>query len=229
MTPPSVTNLRSMNSLRSARPRSKSASVSGRSSSPDSFGFPEAIYIPRSRPLERDLQYPGGDLDESSILPEPSIIGESSMMAEPSVIDEPPSAERIESMIIEPVSPRPKQPPESERAVRPRHAHRPTQSSNMDRSIVWSGPFNPTPEVPHLSQDRGYAPYFYKWRAPSIEESQSLFGSINRQVLLFCCGFVFPLGKLAPSADIGRTILMQGSLDVCCHPSCSCAPRLAYQ
>lgn len=101
-------------------------------------------------------------------------------------------------MVIEPVSSQPEHTVSEEHVshLPAQPVRRRTQSSTLERSIAWSGPFNPTPEVPHLSIDRGYAPYFQKWRAPSIEESQSWFGSINRQILLFSFGFIFPFGKL---------------------------------
>jgi hypothetical protein len=38
------------------------------------------------------------------------------------------------------------------------------------------------------------------WNAPSLDDDlgNTLFGRQNRQILLFCVGFIFPLGTLSP-------------------------------
>lgn len=54
------------------------------------------------------------------------------------------------------------------------------------------------PFPPFLQRDRRSAVRLSVWRAPSFNESLSslLFSRGNRQILLFCLGFIFPLGEL---------------------------------
>jgi hypothetical protein len=51
---------------------------------------------------------------------------------------------------------------------------------------------------PHLFQDRRTNMHYGAWTAPSFDEPfwSSFFGPVNRQIWLFCVGFILPLGKL---------------------------------
>lgn len=57
--------------------------------------------------------------------------------------------------------------------------------------------------TPHLRTDRRGGNRYSRWQAPSLDDNlgSTLFGRQNRQVLLFCLGFIFPFGKLHPAAD----------------------------
>jgi len=66
---------------------------------------------------------------------------------------------------------------------------RPMRSFQDSLREIWS---------PHLTRDRrSNVAYFGAWRAPSFDEPfwALFFGPVNRQVWLFCFGFVFPLGE----------------------------------
>jgi hypothetical protein len=55
--------------------------------------------------------------------------------------------------------------------------------------------------TPHLRTDRrGGATRYSAWKAPSLDSDlhTTLFGRQNRQILLFCIGFIFPFGKPPP-------------------------------
>jgi hypothetical protein len=54
--------------------------------------------------------------------------------------------------------------------------------------------------TPHLRTDRRGGTRYSAWKAPSLDDdlNTTLFGRQNRQILLFCIGFVFPLGKSSP-------------------------------
>jgi hypothetical protein len=51
--------------------------------------------------------------------------------------------------------------------------------------------------TPRLRTDRRGATRYSVWNAPSLDHdlNTTLFGRQNRQILLFCIGFIFPLGK----------------------------------
>jgi hypothetical protein len=51
--------------------------------------------------------------------------------------------------------------------------------------------------TPHLRTDRREGTRYSVWKAPSLDSDlhTTLFGRQNRQVLLFCLGFIFPFGK----------------------------------
>ncbi len=51
--------------------------------------------------------------------------------------------------------------------------------------------------TPHLGHDQRGRMLYSAWQAPSFDSdlNTSLFGRRNRQILLFCLGFIFPLGK----------------------------------
>jgi hypothetical protein len=52
-------------------------------------------------------------------------------------------------------------------------------------------------ETPRLRTDQRVGMRYSVWNAPSLDHdlNTTLFGRQNRQVLLFCVGFIFPLGK----------------------------------
>ena len=52
-------------------------------------------------------------------------------------------------------------------------------------------------ETPRLRTDQRSGMRYSVWNAPSLDQNlnTTLFGRQNRQVLLFCVGFIFPLGK----------------------------------
>jgi hypothetical protein len=67
---------------------------------------------------------------------------------------------------------------------------RPTWSSSAWGSGIFS---------PHLHRDRRGDHGLNAWSPPSLDEqTRRPFGPAGRQVLLFCLGFVFPLGELVP-------------------------------
>jgi len=51
---------------------------------------------------------------------------------------------------------------------------------------------------PHLFRDRRSSVHYGAWAAPSFEEPfwSKFYGPVNRQIWLFCIGFVLPLGEL---------------------------------
>lgn len=73
---------------------------------------------------------------------------------------------------------------------------------------TWSGTYNATP---HLTVDKHMSMKLPNWRTPSFDETEGLLSRNNRQILLFCIGFVFPLGIYAGNRDSQAT-LMQHSL-----------------
>lgn len=60
--------------------------------------------------------------------------------------------------------------------------------------------------TPHLRTDRRTGIRYSAWAAPSLDAdvSSTLFGRQNRQILLFCVGFIFPLGKFQPRSTFMR-------------------------
>jgi hypothetical protein len=51
--------------------------------------------------------------------------------------------------------------------------------------------------TPHLRTDQRGQTRYSAWNAPSLDDDMhtTLFGRQNRQILLFCIGFIFPPGK----------------------------------
>ena len=183
-TPPHVTNIR--NSWRGPMPMpmpmtprsssKKSNSVSGPSQSPDSADFPESIYIPRVRPLKGD--HSSSDNQWTSVAESESVIAE------------PGSNERTESLIPGAVQ-------SSEDQSEQIHSFEHHEMPELwTQPPLTQPPLNATPEVPYLARDKGTNEDLSIWPAPSIESQQGALGIVNRQIVLFCVGFVFPLGKL---------------------------------
>jgi hypothetical protein len=90
--------------------------------------------------------------------------------------------------------------------------------------------------TPHLRTDRRGQTRYSAWNAPSLDDDMhaTLFGRQNRQILLFCIGFIFPPGKyqsMLPNCAHESTN-HNSSLDNrlvppvaprperCCHPKC---------
>lgn len=84
--------------------------------------------------------------------------------------------------VIEPV-----EEPSTENGVWTDRGKRPIWSSSNWGSGIFS---------PHLHRDRRGSLAINTWSTPSFDQpiGQFLFGPLNRQILLFCFGFIFPLG-----------------------------------
>lgn len=73
-------------------------------------------------------------------------------------------------------------------------------AQSMSGSVYVLGP-NMHPisgySTPHLRTDRREGARYSAWKAPSLDAdlNTTLFGRQNRQILLFCLGFIFPFGK----------------------------------
>jgi hypothetical protein len=50
------------------------------------------------------------------------------------------------------------------------------------------------PFSPHLRTDRRSQARLSAWKAPSLDDNPNLFSRQNRQIVLFCLGFIFPFG-----------------------------------
>ena len=77
---------------------------------------------------------------------------------------------------------------------------------------------------PHLRTDRRGHSRYSAWKAPSLDDdlNSTLFGRQNRQILLFCVGFVFPLGKYSPRSGTMRMNICTNSatsMDGCILPT----------
>jgi hypothetical protein len=64
--------------------------------------------------------------------------------------------------------------------------------------------------TPHLRTDRRGRSRYSAWKAPSLDDdlNTTLFGRQNRQILLFCIGFIFPLGKFWPHHSLPDNVLI---------------------
>lgn len=163
---------------RTLNPKRLSAAPSGRSNSPGSLGFPDSLYIPRSRAL-RKHQTPRQD--SNFVIHEGSVFSESLALGSTvgSPIGSPVPDFDVDA--IEPV------PVASDVRVIPQDEARTSRA-------VWSGTFNPTPQLPHLTVDKHMSAKLPNWRTPSFDEAEGVLSKHNRQILLFCIGFMFPLG-----------------------------------
>lgn len=65
----------------------------------------------------------------------------------------------------------------------------------------WQHPHVVKPFSPHLARDRRSQAFVNAWRVPSLDESfeNHVFSRCNRQIFLFCLGFVLPVGESRPS------------------------------
>jgi hypothetical protein len=93
---------------------------------------------------------------------------------------------------------------------------RPMRSIQDSLREMWS---------PHLHRDRrSNVVHYGAWRAPSFDEPfwSRFFGPVNRQVWLFCIGFVFPLGKCKLLHDFSDLVANEwNSLDTGRSPPAS--------
>jgi hypothetical protein len=85
---------------------------------------------------------------------------------------------------------------------RNRGSHADTVSLADDTQSIDGGDYVLRPNMsgystPHLRPDRRGRPRYGIWKAPSLDDDlhTTLFGRQNRQILLFCIGFLFPPGK----------------------------------
>ena len=88
---------------------------------------------------------------------------------------------------------------------RNRQSHADTLSLSDDIQPIDGGFYVLGPNVhpasgystPHLRTDRRGQTRYSAWKAPSLDDdlNKTLFGRQNRQILLFCIGFIFPIGK----------------------------------
>ncbi|KAF2118716.1 hypothetical protein BDV96DRAFT_596558 [Lophiotrema nucula] len=77
-------------------------------------------------------------------------------------------------------------------------------SDIVEHEVYAIGPprrFMADPFTPHLRQDRRSRAQLSAWKAPSFDESLGtfMFSRQNRQILLFCLGFIFPLAWMIAS------------------------------
>jgi len=160
-------------------PKRLSAAPSGKSNSPGSIGFPDSLYIPRSRALRRH-QTPRQD--SNVVIHEESVFSESLAPGSPlgSPIGSPIQYSDVDAIETIPAH-------AETRAV-------PSQPEARVSRAVWSGSFNPTPQLPYLTVDKHKSATVPKWRTPSFNEAEGVLSQHNRQILFFCIGFVFPLG-----------------------------------
>lgn len=160
-----------------------SSTTSGPSQSPPSAGFyQEAIYIPRVRPLRTQIPAPPRPKSEDpETFPfrdaQPYVRPVSHVRQERPIEQEQEQEQEIE------VERQPE--PELTRIPEPLPPH----SANR------------TPELPHLSPDKRVTMFLPRWDAPSFDDERTGRGFIinqtNRQIFLFCLGFIFPLCKFA--------------------------------
>lgn len=125
--------------------------------SPSEDGLPDAIYIPRSRPLQRDSQSGTRATAQEADINE-QVVG---------------------------------------RKTVPTRTRRPQTPLNLVAD--WVDSFVPR-VTPRLSPDKAITQRLKNWQAPSIEEDQGWFGRVNRQIFLFCLGFVFPFAWFIAAA-----------------------------
>ena len=196
-TPPNVTMIRSLSARSATRTpnSSHSRSTSDPTDTPDSATYAQEVFVPRIRPFRNPGRAP-----QRRLPPAPTQSNESFAEA---YYDRPlrPTHERADHH-LQPSYPSPnnraswvssiedqEDQPElgrSEEYETPSH-ERPLPS------IPPPEPFIPHGTDPHLTPDRGNDDRISVWRPPSIER-QSLFGTVNRQIFLFCLGFCFPFG-----------------------------------
>lgn len=148
------------------------------SQSPSSAGFPEALYVKRVRPFAAQLQ--------PRQFPSTSSLRYSSSLSTMRTVHHSAGPSLVETATT---------------ATGNQYA---TQGSGNNSPITALPPVTPPANVtlalepiPRLSPDKRHGSRLIAWRAPSLDESDSkrnfLFGPLNRQIFLFCIGFVFPV------------------------------------
>lgn len=148
------------------------------SDSPASAGFPDTLYIRRHRPHAQQNQNESQSLRYSSSLSTVRTIHHSASQSFGETVSST-SGERTGNSYAPPPS---------------------NRSDSITALPPVTPPHNPTaalPPIPHLSPDKRHGSKLPTWRAPSLEDSDGrsdlLFGPTNRQILLFCIGFVLPI------------------------------------
>ncbi|KAL9053903.1 MAG: hypothetical protein Q9162_004476 [Coniocarpon cinnabarinum] len=203
MTPPSVTMVRAL-SVRSARSNvspispispmtpssrhSRSISESGADRTPDSESYPQEVFIPRLRPFPNQVAEPQRRLPPIPLPPQEdpdyTDYGVDDQVPTPAVT----SKSNEETSAGDPGSPESlTRDPTGERRFYGVKPEDPIPTNDPDTPSTPLGNQRP----PALSPDRGNNNRISMWRPPSIER-QSVFGTVNRQILLFCLGFCFP-------------------------------------
>ena len=158
--------------------------------SPGSAGFPDSLYIRRYRPHSYQRPSLG---NPSNATPRAS----SSLSSMRTIHrSNGPSFDGTTSSVTAA--------PTTNNYVPPPNQHRGHESITALPPIT--PPHNVTPPldpIPRLSPDKRHNDRLPRWTAPSLEEPDSrsdfIFGPLNRQIILFCIGFVFPLAWWAAS------------------------------
>ena len=205
MTPPSVTMIRTLSAksavsaISAMTPpsrHSRSASDSGPDRTPDSVSYPQDVFIPRIRPFRYQSREP-----QRRLPPVPAPPVNEPDYRDYGVDDHVPAPVIVEQSDVRPLPPAPLNPggrswQTSSDTPGGRRYHRvqAEQPSQLPPRDLIPAPFDPTAHAPHLSPDRGNDDRISVWRPPSIEP-QSIFGTVNRQISLFCLGFCFPFGE----------------------------------
>ncbi len=171
---------------------------SSRSTSPASEQFPATIYRPRNRPLDRTAS--GKELPP---VPPPKPEPKPEPLQQPEPAHDPEQrASRVRRQSLRRAL--------SSHPV-PLPAHQPSNAdpaimsdgtmSDGRRSAISHGPARVTitaPYSPHLYYDHRTTGRLSAWQPPSLDETAEglpAMSNPNRQILLFCLGFVFPFGK----------------------------------
>lgn len=148
------------------------------SQSPGSVGFPETLYVHRYRPL--------GAQSQPRHFPSTSTLRYSSSLSTMRTVHH--SEGHSLDEITTTATGNPYAIPRSENTS-PITALPPvTPPANVTMALD---------PIPHLSPDKRHGSKLITWRAPSLDEPDGkwnfFFGPLNRQIFLFCLGFVFPL------------------------------------
>ena len=197
MTPPHVTMIRSLSARSAARtpPSVHSRSTSDPTDTPDSATYAQDVFIPRLRPFRNQPHEPQRRLPSTQIRHDEEEDEEEDDRVSVATVGYPhrnpqpgPSSYDRESW-------------RASNEIEDREVYGtylPEQEQRQLPPLPLPEPQSPGEPIPYLSPDRGNDDRISVWRPPSIE-AQSLFGTVNRQILLFCIGFCFPFGKYSRS------------------------------
>lgn len=111
-------------------------------------------------------------------------------------IQSPGSAELPEMVYVPRIRPRVQEPVSvatSDSIVLMENESRSGTSSGEQRTETQDQHPHANLQSPHLARDRRSLGRIDTFRAPSFEERRSWFDRVNRQIVLFCIGFIFPL------------------------------------
>lgn len=171
--------------------------ITGRSSSPSSTGYPDQIYVPRIRPMIHP------DTSSVVISSDNESLPDADPLAGPSNHFSYAPSDRTPSI------------QEAKQARRQRaHSWHASDGPEVREAgavhavpVPRAGldpPFNPMrmPQTPRLPTDKRKRNTLYSWTAPSLDDTRSPLSPINRQFWLLVLGFVFPIawmiGALLP-------------------------------